>query len=86
MSSHEHITHIGNTDNNWRLTRDAAIQRIESKYEAFYTLDRTSGRKSYIGVVRQQGRAPYLQCHADGVWNDNLLAQAECSGSAVVKA
>ena len=33
MSAHEHITHIGNTANNWRMTREEAIRRIESKQE-----------------------------------------------------
>jgi hypothetical protein len=35
MSAHEHITHIGNTANNWRMTREEAIRRIESKQEAY---------------------------------------------------
>lgn len=78
QSAHEHITHIGHTVNKWRLTREAAIQRIESKSEAFYTVDRQTGKRAYIGVVREAGKAPYLRTHADGKWNDNLLAQAEC--------
>jgi len=78
FSPHEHITHIGNTDGGWRITRESAIQRIESKEEAFYTLDVTSGRRVYIAVVREPGRHPYLRTHADGKWNDNLLALWEC--------
>jgi len=35
MSAHEHITHIGNTAANWRMTREEAIRRIDSKQEAF---------------------------------------------------
>ena len=27
---HEHITHIGNTNEGWRLTREDAIGRIEA--------------------------------------------------------
>ncbi|WP_107313537.1 DUF3892 domain-containing protein [Burkholderia metallica] len=78
-SRHEHITHIGHTGNMWRLTTDVAIARIESKSEAFYTVDRTTGKRAYIGVVREGGgKAPYLRTHADGKWNDNLLAQGEC--------
>lgn len=77
-SQHEHITHIGHTVNKWRLTREAAIARIESKSEAFYTVDRLSGKRAYIGVVREAGKAPYLRTYADGKWNDNLLAQSEC--------
>lgn len=80
-SIHEHITHIGNLAGNWRITRNLAIQKIDSKEEAFYTIDLTSGKKAYVGVVRGDGnKAPYLRTYADGVWNDNLLALAECSG------
>ena len=80
-SRHEHITHIGNLVNEWRLTREEAIRRIDAKTEAFYTIDRTTGAKIYIGVVREVGKNPYLRTHADGKWNDNLLALAECTGS-----
>ena len=82
MSAHEHITYIGNTANNWRMTREEAIRRIDAKTEAFYTIDRSTNRKMYIGVVRGAGfNAPYLRTHADGKWNDNLLAQDECNGA-----
>ncbi len=81
-SSHEHITHIGNVAGNWRMIREDAIRRIDSKEEAFYTIDRTTGRKVYIGVVRGDGsKAPYLRTYADNTWNDNLLALAECNGA-----
>jgi len=78
-SRHEHITHIGNVAAEWRMTREEAIRRIDAKTEAFYTLDRTTNRKVYIGVVREAGKLPYLRTHADGKWNDNLLAMAECT-------
>jgi hypothetical protein len=80
-SSHEHITHIGNVAGNWRLTREDAIRRIDSKESAFYTVDRSTGKKVYIGVVREAGRSPYLRTYADGKWNDNLLALAECGAN-----
>jgi len=82
LSPHEHITHIGNVVGQWRLTRESAIQRIEGKQEAFYTVDRTTGNKVYIAVVRGDGnKAPYLRTRADGKWKDNLLALADCNGS-----
>lgn len=84
FSSHEHITHIGNTAGQWRLTREAAIQKIEARpqEEAFYTVDGSTGKKAYVGVVRgDSNKAPYLRTHADGKWNDNLLALAECNGA-----
>ena len=80
-SAHEHITHIGNEQNRWMLTREAAIRKIDSQTEAFYTVDATTDKKAYIGVVRESGKAAYLRTHADGKWNDNLLAQAECSSN-----
>jgi hypothetical protein len=83
-SRHEHITHIGNRNGDWLLTRESAIQRIENKTEAFYTLDLRTQRKAYVGVVREVGRNPYLRTYADGVWNDNLLAQQECGASCAV--
>lgn len=81
FSAHEHITHIGNPAGQWRLTRELAIKKIDAKEEAFYTIDRPTGKKVYVGVVRGDGnKAPYLRTHADGKWNDNLLALAECTG------
>lgn len=80
-SSHEHITYIGNVGGSWKLTRESAISRIESKTDAFYTTDKTTGTKIYIGVVKEQGKAPYLRTYADNKWNDNLLAQTECTGA-----
>lgn len=82
FSPHEHITHIGNLEGRWRITRELAIQKIDSKQEAFFTVDRTSGKKMYVGVVRGDGiKAPYLRTHADGKWNDNLLALSDCNGA-----
>lgn len=80
FSTHEHITHIGNIDDKWRLTRESAIQRIDSKRDAFYTVETITGKRAYVGVVREFGKPPYLRTHADGKSNDNLLAQAECNG------
>ena len=76
-NTHEHITHIGGT--NWRMTREEAIRRIDAKTASFYTL--VNGRKAYVGVYREAGKAPYLKTHADGYWNDNLLALAECNSA-----
>lgn len=78
FSSHEHIKFIGNTDGKWKIWRDDAINRIESGKEKFYTVDRMSGQKAYIGVVRESGKLPYLRTYADGKWNDNLLSLNEC--------
>jgi hypothetical protein len=81
---HECITHIGNSIHGWRLTKVEAIARIEAKTEAYYTVDRNTQKKAYIGVVKQSGKPPYLRTYADGVWNDNLVSLLECVGVKVV--
>jgi len=81
QSTHEHITHIGNSAGNWRMTREDAIRRIEGQTERYFTVDRPTGNRVYIGVVRDGVHAPYLRTHADNKWNDNLLALAECNGT-----
>ena len=79
---HEHITHIGNAAGQWRITRELAVRKIDAGQETFYTIDKSTGKKMYVGVVRGDGnKAPYLRTHADRKWNDNLLAQLECTGS-----
>jgi hypothetical protein len=80
-SPHEHITHIGNLAAKWRMEREKAIAQIDDNQAAFYTVDRSTGKKMYVGVVRQPGKVPYLRTHADGKWNDNLLAQNDCDGT-----
>ena len=80
-SRHEHITHIGNSNDGWLLTREAAISRIDSKQASYYTIDKQTNGRVYIGVVREAGKLPFLRTHADGKWNDNLLAQRECGTS-----
>lgn len=84
-ANHQHITHIGGIGATaWRLTKESAIRRIDSKEEAFYTVDAQTGAKVYIGVVRETGTAPYLRTHADGKWNNNLLAQQLCPANHTV--
>jgi hypothetical protein len=77
LSPHEHITHIGNSAGGWRITIASAVNRISSGTDSFYTQNAQGGRVE-IAVVREAGKQPYLRTHADGQWNDNLLAQQEC--------
>lgn len=82
QGGHEHITHIGsNLGKKWRMTKEAAIVRIERRTdpEKYFTRD-TKGNKAYIAVVRPTSGSPYLRTIADGKWSDNLLAQATCDG------
>jgi hypothetical protein len=77
MSSHEHITHLGGQG--WTWPREAVIQSIDAKTNSFHVIDPASGRRAYVGIVRPtDGRAPFVQTYADGVWNNNLLALPEC--------
>lgn len=75
MSTHEHITHAGNPPS-WYWTREDIIKSINNKTNTFYVL--VGGNRSEVGVVNPtDGRAPYIRTHADGKWNDNLLALPE---------
>lgn len=78
QSPHEHITHLGNPAGNWMWTREQVIGSIEAKTNTFYVLEPTSGKRADIGVVRENGKAPYLRTYADGSWNNNLLALNQC--------
>jgi hypothetical protein len=54
------------------------VDSINAGTNTFYTQDQ-SGNRSNIGVVQGQS-GQYVRTHANGVWNDNLLALPECTG------
>jgi hypothetical protein len=83
MSSHEHITHLGNkTTSDWIWPREDVIRSIDHKTNTFYVLDPNNGKRSNVGIVRPtDGRALYLRTYADGDWNDNLLSLPECTAA-----
>lgn len=77
MSSHEHITHLGGAT--WKWPREDVIRSIDNGTTTFFIVDRATGKRAYVGVVRpRDGRAPFLQTYADGDWNNNLLSLPEC--------
>jgi hypothetical protein len=78
LSSHEHITDVGNPAANWKWTREQVIASIDAGTNTFFVIDPFNGKRSNVGVVRPVGRAPYLRTHADGDWNDNLLSLNQC--------
>jgi hypothetical protein len=78
LSPHEHITHLGNPQAGWEWTREQVVASIDAGTNSFYVLDKKTGKRADVGVVRPSGRAPYLRTHADGYWNDNLLALDQC--------
>ena len=63
------------------MTREEAIRQIDAKEAAFYTIDRSTGLKVYIDVVREAYKVPFLRTRADGKWKDNLLALDDCDGT-----
>jgi uncharacterized protein DUF3892 len=78
LSPHEHISHLGNPQAGWEWTREQVIASIEAGTNTFYVQDKKTGKRADVGVVRPAGRAPYVRTHADGYWNDNLLALDQC--------
>ena len=75
---HEHITHVGNPAVPWKWAVSQVIASIDAKTNTFYVKDARTGKRAEVGVVRPTGRAAYLRTHADGLWNDNLLALPRC--------
>jgi hypothetical protein len=73
FSAHEGITHLGG--DGWKWTRGRVIESIEARTKTFYTL--AGGTRADVGVVSGPS-GKYVRTHADGRWNDNLLALMEC--------
>ncbi len=72
-NTHEGITHLGG--DGWKWTRQQVITSIEAKTNTFYT--KVNGVRANVAVV--EGKfGKYVRTHADGKWNDNLLALYEC--------
>ncbi len=75
ISSHEHITHV--KYDGAVQTREYVISLIQQNTDSFYV--KKDQKISFVGIVQQNPpRLAYLRTHADGVWNDNLLALPEC--------
>jgi hypothetical protein len=70
---HEGITHLGGAG--WKWPRHDVIASIEARTNTFFTM--VNGKRAEVGVVDGQN-GKYVRTHADNVWNDNLLALAEC--------
>ena len=73
QNPHEGITHLGGQG--WRWTRQEVVASINQQTNTFFTL--VGGRRANIAVINGPN-GPYLRTHADGAWNDNLLALPEC--------
>lgn len=77
-SPHEHITHLGNPRAGWIWTLQQVIESIDGRTNTFHVIDPNTGKRSNVGIVRPVGRPAYVRTHADGDWNDNLLALNQC--------
>jgi len=79
-SQHEHITHVGGPNpqgmGRWKDPVANVVYRIEHRIDQFYTND--GGKIAWVEVRESASGRKYLQTHADGNWNNNLLAQSEC--------
>lgn len=73
-SPHEAITHLGGIT--WgKKTRQQVVFDIDNNVNTYFTL--VGGNRATVGVV-EGPNGKYVRTHADGKWNDNLLALAEC--------
>ena len=70
---HEGITHLGGAS--WHWTRLKVIESIEQRTNTFFTM--VANKRADVGVVNGPN-GKYVRTHADGQWNDNLLALPEC--------
>lgn len=74
-SQHEHIAEVRwrnpETDASGASTREAMVDWIKNKGGDARVRD-NAGNEATVGVV--DANPPYIRTHADGVWNDNLLA------------
>ena len=70
---YEHITHVGDDTRTWPV--EHVILWIELKVATFYVEE--NGKRAYVAVVKGV-RRKYLQTHADGVWQNNLLSLPPC--------
>ena len=52
------------------------IASIKAKTNTFHT--KVNGKRAEIGV-NEGPHGEFLQTHADGYWNNNLLALPECA-------
>ena len=75
-STEDLITHVGGPG--WKWSTEAVVANIENGTNTFFVID-AAGHRSKVGVVNPgNDRRKHLRTHADGDWNDNLLALQEC--------
>lgn len=78
--SHEAIESLGwvneQTNASGKWTRLQMVSFIEEGNNAY--VKNTLGKTAYLAVRVSRVGNKFVQTHADGVWNNNLLALPEC--------
>ena len=75
-SAQDRITHVDGSG--WKWPAEDVVTSIENGTNTFFVID-AAGHRSNVGVVDPvYGRRKFLRTHADGDWNNNLLALPEC--------
>lgn len=77
-SAHEHITHVGNPSDGWMWSREQVIGSIDAEISTFVVVDPVTNTRSNVGVVREEGKPPYLRTYVDETWNNDLLSLDQC--------
>jgi hypothetical protein len=76
LDSHENITHFQWVEEGSSKTgsnsKASMVEWIDVQGGRAYV--RSSNAIAEVGVIKPQGRAPYLRTYADGEWNNNLLS------------
>jgi len=75
----EHITHVGHIKNNWRLTKESVIARIESGTDPFYIQPTSGGRRIDIRVERPNNGTARLCAPLGSKQADALLRLPQCA-------
>jgi hypothetical protein len=73
FSAHDNITRLGGPS--WSGTHTQVIGWINAG-NTLFTL--AEGRRAIVAPWPNTRTGPYVRTHADGEWNDNLLALPEC--------
>ena len=76
------IEYIGNQEGQWKLSEAAAIRRIKTGSESFYTV--INGKRADVIIAERNG-VPYLKTTIDQTRSDNLLSQIECVGCRIIE-
>lgn len=78
MSSHEHITHVGNGAA-WYLPVNDVIGRIRNRTDTFYVLDNNGHRADVHVVDATLNKREHIRTAKDGYYTDNLLSLGQCA-------